>query len=134
VLNLKELLTMSTTSIGRQAEQKAADYLSKKYGYQLLAKNWRTRTCEIDLIMQKGDVVHFVEVKFRRNNFAGGGIASISPQKVKKMYSAAQEWLDQNCSQENLSPNLSAIELTGPSLKITGFIESIEVDFPKLNF
>jgi Holliday junction resolvase-like predicted endonuclease len=44
---------MNTTSIDRQAEQKAAQYLTEKYRYKLLAQNWRTRTCEIDLIMSE---------------------------------------------------------------------------------
>jgi uncharacterized protein (TIGR00252 family) len=119
---------MSTTSIGRQAEQKAAEYLTKEYGYMLLACNWRTRTCEIDLIMQKGSTVHFIEVKFRRNNFAGGGIASISKNKLNRMHQASQEWLQQNLLYQGYKVNISAMELTGANLKVTNYVESINYD------
>jgi uncharacterized protein (TIGR00252 family) len=119
---------MSTTSIGRQAEQKASDHLTKQYGYRLLSQNWRTRTCEIDLIMQQGDTIHFIEVKFRKNNFAGGGLSSISRGKLKKMHQASLEWVQLNPNYRNFEVNISAIEISGNNLKVTKYIDSIYYD------
>ena len=119
---------MNTTGLGRQAEDFTADFLAKEFGWILLHKNWRTRTCEIDLVMQEGATIHFIEVKFRRNNFAGGGIAAINSLKLKRMASAALEWLEQNGS-EDLQPNLAAVEvLLGAhgQLEIGSLIESIQ--------
>jgi putative endonuclease len=52
---------------GKQAEEIAEKYLISK-GYKVLAKNYRTRFGEIDLIVQKGNTLVFVEVK---SNFSG---------------------------------------------------------------
>lgn len=121
---------MSTTSTGRKAEQKAAQYLKDNFGLSLVAQNWRTRTCEIDLIMQKGQTIHFIEVKFRSSNFAGGGLASITPLKLTRMLNASKEWFDQNPEYQDYLPNIAAIEITGKRLKDTNvnFIESISYD------
>ena len=125
VLNLNN---MSTTSIGRLAEQKASDYLQKEYSYKLLSQNWRTRTCEVDLIMTGRRTVHFIEVKYRKNFLAGGGIASISPNKLNRMYRASEEWLEQKQKYKDYQINIAAIELTGEDLTITSFIETITYD------
>ena len=121
----------STTFIGRNADQEAAKYLSKNYSLNLIAKNWRTRTCEIDLIMQKDRTIHFIEVKFRRSNYTGGGLASINPSKLNRMLNASMEWFDQNTNYQDYSANIAAIEIIGSSLKDENinFIESIPYDF-----
>ena len=49
-------------SIGKLAELKACDYLQKKK-YILLEANYRSRFGEIDLIMNKGKYICFIEVK-----------------------------------------------------------------------
>ena len=97
---------MDTTSLGRKAEQQAAQWLKFNHGYQLLSKNWRTRTCEIDLVMKEEQTIHFIEVKYRKNSSSGYGLESISKTKL----------------------SIGAIELTGTKLKITNFIQSINFD------
>lgn len=119
---------MSTTSIGRQAETIAAEYLQKEFSLSLVAQNWRTRTCEIDLIMQKEQEIYFIEVKYRKNNFAGGGLQSITPTKLNQMELASQEFLEQNPEYQEHQTYLSAIELSGQKPKVSCFIESIAIN------
>jgi Holliday junction resolvase-like predicted endonuclease len=85
---------MSTTQIGRQAEQAVADDLVRK-GYQILDQNWRTRFCEIDIVAKKDGVVYFVEVKFRASTSQGDGLDYILPKKLKHMRFAAETWCSQ---------------------------------------
>lgn len=47
---------------GAEGEQRACDYFISQ-DYQILERNWRTRRGEIDIILRKGDVLVFVEVK-----------------------------------------------------------------------
>ncbi|MDE6385768.1 MAG: YraN family protein, partial [Eubacterium sp.] len=49
-------------SLGKLAEIKASEYLQKKH-YRLIDANYSSRFGEIDLIMQKGKYLCFIEVK-----------------------------------------------------------------------
>ena len=87
---------MKTTSIGRAAEAAVAQYL-KGQGFAIIAQNWRSRWCEIDIIAQKAKVVYFVEVKYRSSLSHGGGFEYIVPGKIRRMRFAAEFWTVQNC-------------------------------------
>ena len=63
---------------GRTAEQLAAAFLERQ-GLTLLARNYRCRFGEIDLVMRDGDSVVFVEVRLRRSS-AFGGAAFVQPR------------------------------------------------------
>ncbi len=77
---------------GENAEQAACDFLLAKQ-FKLLERNVRYPFGEIDLLMQDGQELVFVEVRFRRNQSFGGGIESVTASKRKKMANAAQAWL-----------------------------------------
>ena len=53
---------VSTRKIGNEGENKACDFLIQN-GYEIIERNWRTRTGEIDIIAKKCDTIVFVEVK-----------------------------------------------------------------------
>ncbi|MEW5941133.1 MAG: YraN family protein, partial [Chloroflexota bacterium] len=53
--------------VGRWGEQAAAEYLEKR-GYLILARNFRTKHGEIDLIARQDNILVFVEVKARSSN------------------------------------------------------------------
>lgn len=82
-------------TIGALAEDKAAQDLSEK-GHHIVARNWRTRWCEIDIIASKDDTLCFVEVKYRRSASQGGGVAAITPKKLQQMKFATEFYLAQN--------------------------------------
>jgi putative endonuclease len=77
---------------GAQAEQLAAQYLQQQ-GLKLIAQNYRGRFGEIDLIMQDGATLVFVEVRLRRNGGFGGAAASIDAHKQKRIIRTAQQYL-----------------------------------------
>lgn len=78
-----------STFIGRMAEQAAADYL-RRHGFEVLAQNWRTRWCEIDIVARRGQTVCFVEVKYRGRTDWGSGLDYVTRRKVQQMYFAAE--------------------------------------------
>jgi len=63
--------------------------LLQQQGLELIDRNWKTKVCEIDLIMQGGDIMFFVEVKYRRQAAQGDGFEYIGPQKQSRMNFAA---------------------------------------------
>lgn len=62
-------------------------------GYRIRERNWRTKFCEIDIIADTNDTVCFIEVKHRRTANQGGGIAAITPRKLRQMRFAASLYL-----------------------------------------
>lgn len=82
-------------TLGQEAESIATEYL-KQQGLRLISSNYRCRFGEIDLIMQDGKSLVFVEVRMRKNNSFGGAAYSITPAKQKKIILTAQHFLAQH--------------------------------------
>ena len=80
------------SNAGVQAEQWAAQYL-RQQGLKLIAQNYRGRFGEIDLIMQDGVSLVFIEVRLRRNAGFGGAAASIDTRKQQRIIRTAQQYL-----------------------------------------
>ena len=77
---------------GAQAEQWAAQHLQQQ-GLKPIAQNYRGRFGEIDLIMQDGPSLVFIEVRLRRNPGYGGAAASIDSRKQQRIIRTAQQYL-----------------------------------------
>ena len=83
---------MTPGATGARFEQRALEFLHGA-GLQLLERNWRSRFGELDLVMRDGDVVVFVEVRYRRDPRFGGSAASVGAAKRAKLTRAAQAFL-----------------------------------------
>lgn len=77
---------------GQIGEDQALAYLQQQ-GLQLLERNFRCKGGEIDLIMQDGKNLVFVEVRMRSEQKFGGAAASIGSVKQKRLIIAAQIYL-----------------------------------------
>lgn len=82
----------TTTDAGRQAEHLAARHL-ERHGLRIVARNYRCRGGEIDLVCREGKTLVFVEVRLRRNAAFGGAGASITPGKQRRIALAAAHYL-----------------------------------------
>ncbi|WP_293778881.1 YraN family protein [uncultured Oxalicibacterium sp.] len=89
------LFSRSRTS--RQVTGSAAEYVAllhlQKNGLQLIERNFLCRGGEIDLIMQDGATLVFVEVRKRSSRQFGGAAASVTPAKQRRLICAAQQFL-----------------------------------------
>ncbi len=83
---------MKAAETGRAGERLAARCLQKQ-GCRLLAMNYRTRYGEIDLIVQDGHTVAFVEVKTRKDAAFAPAYAAVTPKKQERLRLAAQQWM-----------------------------------------
>ena len=77
---------------GARAESLAAEFLISR-GLTIVARNFRTRRGEIDVIARDGESLVFVEVRLRRNMSYGGAGASITAAKSKRLVAAANVYL-----------------------------------------
>lgn len=83
---------MNKTQAGAYGEQRALAYLQKK-GYGLLARNYRYGHKEIDIIMQDGECIVFVEVKSRRGDRFGAAREAVDARKQQNLITAARRYL-----------------------------------------
>jgi len=113
---------MTTFDTGRRAEAVAAEYL-KRRGFAVVAQNWRTRWCEIDVIAQKGQAVYFCEVKYRHTSRQGAGLDYITSQKLQQMRFAAEAWV--HLTHWRGEYQLAAVEVSGPDFAVTSFVEEL---------
>lgn len=86
---------MNTTDIGRDAEDKVAQYLIKQK-YTILDRNWKRTSCEIDIVAQQKNCIYFVEVKYRKNTAYGSGFDYVNNRKLKQMRYAADMWVHEH--------------------------------------
>lgn len=80
----KPLNSGTTRAIGNTSEDVAAQFLQKQ-GYEILERNWKTKMCEIDIVAEKDDVWYFIEVKHRKTDRQGGGLAAVTSKKLDQM-------------------------------------------------
>lgn len=81
--------------VGDLGERLAARHL-KRLGLRIVARQYRTRRGEIDLIARDGSQIVFVEVKSRRANQPGHPTDAITPAKQKKLTELALAYLKQH--------------------------------------
>jgi putative endonuclease len=62
-------------------------------GYCVLARNWRCRSGELDIILAKGRHVVICEVKTRSSERYGTALEAVGPAKRRKLRSLAAQWL-----------------------------------------
>jgi uncharacterized protein (TIGR00252 family) len=82
----------STKQIGDLAEGKVCEFLEAD-GYEILARNWKTKLCEIDIVAAKDDKLYFVEVKYRKSGERGNGLDAITKKKLAKMKLASEMYV-----------------------------------------
>lgn len=106
-------------SLGNWGEQIAKEFLLAE-GYKLIAENWRNRSGEIDLIMQDGNIVIFIEVRTKESISFGIGVESITAQKRIKIREMAANFLQyKSWWDKPLRFDLITIDKNGSEYKIT---------------
>ncbi len=100
-----------TVAIGRHYEEQAARFFVQQ-GYEILERNWRAGRKEIDLIVSKGNLVAFVEVKGAASQQFGHPSEKVDQRKQAHLTEAAQQYVDQK--------ELTAVDLRFDVVTFTG--------------
>lgn len=79
-------------ALGVAGEQAAADWYVA-HGYEILHRNWRCRTGELDLVAIDGETLVFCEVKTRSSAAYGVPAAAVTPAKQRRIRTLALLWL-----------------------------------------
>lgn len=78
--------------LGRRGEELAARHLAAK-GYEILIRNWRCETGELDLVVKDGECLALVEVRTRRGRALGSPEESITPAKQARLAALAEAYV-----------------------------------------
>jgi putative endonuclease len=108
---------------GSNGENLAAEFLKGK-GFQIIARNYRFRHAEIDLIVQREDWLVFVEVKTRSSNSFGEPEDFVDSFKARKIYEAAEEYIFSNDWQGHVRFDIVSVKV-GREVNIDHFEDAI---------
>ncbi len=111
----------SRRSLGDFGERVAGAHLESK-GYRIVARKFRTREGEIDIIAKKGDVLAFVEVKTRRGDAMGSALEAIGPEQEERLLALADAYAQEHAG----LPPTRRIDLIAIDLDARGRVASVQ--------
>lgn len=85
-------MTVKRQHLGKSGEDLAVDELVAR-GYAVLARRYRTRGGEIDIVAEDGGTVVFVEVKARTSADFGSAVEAVTPRKQRQLVVMARDYL-----------------------------------------
>jgi putative endonuclease len=85
-------MTQTRRALGASGEQAAADWY-REQGYEVLARNWRCREGELDLVLRKARTFVFCEVKARTSDAFGAPAEAVTRTKQTRLRHLAAKWL-----------------------------------------
>jgi putative endonuclease len=85
-------MTIQRQELGESGEDLAVEELERR-GYAILARRYRTRHGEIDVVARDGETTVFVEVKARTTAEFGAAAAAVTPWKQRRLVSMATDYL-----------------------------------------
>lgn len=106
----------SKREVGRLGEDIAAKYLETR-GFLIIARNYRKKWGELDLIAKKSGQLRFVEVKATVRNLSGGVVPyetyrledKVHPDKLKRMYRAIESYFAEKDINEEWSVDVVTV-------------------------
>lgn len=118
-VDLKRNVVKNTTLTGGQAEEKVAEYL-EGLGHEVVARNWKTRWCEIDIVSMHERKMYFTEVKYRRDFKHGSGLEAVGVEKLRRMKFAAESYMKFRGGE--LEPLLAVASVSGIDFRVEDFL------------
>lgn len=82
-------------ALGDAGEDAVARWYTEA-GYRLLDRNWRCREGELDVVVARGQVLVFCEVKTRRTTAFGSPAEAVTVAKQRRLRTLAMRWLDEH--------------------------------------
>ena len=104
---VREIAEQKTTNkqLGDRGEQVVADFLTAA-GHEIVARNYKTKLFEVDIISRKNEVLYFTEVKYRSDHDFGEALDFIDKKKQQKMHLAVAGFMATHPEYANFRPTL----------------------------
>ena len=112
---------ITTKQLGDRGEQVVVDYLEAS-GHEIVARNYKTKLFEVDIISRKNEVLYFTEVKYRSGQDFGEALDFIDKKKQQKMHLAVAGFLATHPEYADFTPIL-AVAAVGKDFKLEEWFE-----------
>lgn len=109
--------------LGRAGEGAARRYLEAR-GFRFVEANWRCASGELDLVMEDGDELVFVEVKTRHGDGAGRASEAITHAKAQKLLKTGEWYV---ATHPRFADAIWRCDIVGITLNRDGRVASIEL-------
>lgn len=117
-------MTDARRAVGAAGEDAVARWYSES-GWSVLARNWRVREGEIDLIARRATTIVFCEVKTRRGDAFGTPAEAVTLRKQVRLRRLAVQWLGDNQARADLLRfDVASVKPDGRGAWIVDVIES----------
>ena len=111
--------------LGTEGEDAVARWYEAR-GYTVVSRNWRVREGELDLVLRRGGIIAFCEVKTRRGNAFGTPFEAVTVTKQRRLRTLATRWLSEHrVRASELRFDVAAVRVAGEDAEI----EVIEAAF-----
>jgi putative endonuclease len=109
-------VTIQRQTLGKLGEDRAVRELERR-GYAILARRYRTRHGEIDIVADDDGTIVFVEVKTREGEEHGGAAAAVAVHKQRRLTSMAVDYLTRN-RVTNRACRFDVVAIDGPTVTL----------------
>lgn len=117
------IMSKTTKEIGDQGERLAANFL-KGLGMKVIAKNYRYKRTEIDLIAKEQDILVFIEVKLRSGHEFGFPEEVVNKRKMNRIFEGAENYQLENNWSGNIRFDIVAVEVRDKKVNIEHFVDA----------
>ena len=114
----------TTKQLGDRGEQVVVDYLEAS-GHEIVARNYKTKLFEVDIISRKNEMFYFTEVKYRSDHDFGEALDFIDKKKQQKMHLAVEGFLATHPEYADFRPTL-AVAAVDKDFKLEEWFELSE--------
>ena len=109
-------MTVERQTLGNWGEERAVRELERR-GYAILARRYRTRHGEIDIVADDARTIVFVEVKARRGAECGPAAEAVTPYKQRRLTSMAVDYLARNHATDKPC-RFDVVAIDGPTVTV----------------
>jgi putative endonuclease len=106
-------VTSARRALGARGEDVAAEWYVR-HGYEIVARNWRCRDGELDLVVRIGRTYVFCEVKTRTTDRFGAPVEAVNRNKQVRIRRLAARWLQERANGPAKDIRFDVASVLGP--------------------
>lgn len=108
---------VTSKELGNLGEEKIAEFLASK-GHEIIARNFKTKYFEIDIISKLDNSLFFTEVKYRKTTDFGEPVEFVDQRKQEQVRFAAESYLAMHPEFKDFIAKLAVAGVSGKDFQV----------------